>query len=163
MKDFKTFLNEQKSMQSSMQNAASEKVGGLAGLGHVNPHEVLVTPTSAPTMLKSYTDAVKYDFSGFLKNLPSLDGDMMISDADKRKLSDVVDKMPDSHRKRNLINQMEKTMTLPKSADRTQKVQSIMKQVNDISMEAQGVDQSAFTPTTFIPSDINNINQWGNK
>lgn len=163
MKDFKTFLNEQKSMQSSMQNASSEKAGGMAGLGHVSPHEALIPATSSPTMLRSFEKSTVYDFKGFLQNLPSLDGDMVMTDVNKTKLINVIDNMEDSHRKRSLLKQVANTMTLPKSADRTQKIQSIMKQVDNISMEAQGVNQSAFTPSTFIPNENNYKNQWSKR
>ena len=85
-----------------------------------------------------------------------------VSTEDKKKLNSIVNNMPDSHRKRKLLGQMEKTMTMPKSADRTRKVQDIMKQINNISMEARGVNRSAFSPKTFIPN-INTKNPWSNR
>ena len=162
MKDFKTFLSEQKGMQASQNAQTTEAEGGIAGLGHINPKEVLVTSNTNPVMLKSYEKSVAYDWSGFLSRLPSLEGDLMISDEDRERLNLILDKMPEGIRKSKLLSQVEKTISMPKSATRTQNVQSIIKQINDISMSAEGVNQSSFTPTTFIPR-TNTGNPWRNR
>lgn len=162
MKDFKTFLSEQKGMQAAQNAQTTEAEGGIAGLGHINPKEVLVTSIATPTMMRGYEKSIAYDWSNFLSRLPSLEGDLMMSDEDRKRLSRVVDSMPEGNRKSSLLSQVEKTISMPKSATRTQNVQSIMKQINDISMEAEGVNQSNFTPKTYIPN-INIKNPWSNR
>ena len=152
MKDFQTFLREQKGNMARRPAQSSEAVGGIAGLGHVSPKEVVVTPGTNPTLIRSYQNSLAYDFSDFLSKLPSMDGDLMISQEDKIKLKDVLDRMPDSHRKRNLLKQAENTMTMPASETRTKNVQDIVNQINAFDTQAYGVPIGTNTnPEYFTP------------
>ena len=148
MKDFKTFLNEQKrlveakgppvlppaqprgSSSSPLRGfGTSDKRGVVASLGHGNDsHKVLVTQGTSPSFMSNVSDKAVYDFSKMIGNFEKLDK-LVMGDEDKNRMKSIIDSMPDSTQKRQLIKNMDDIVGLPKSADRTERTQSIVNQI----------------------------------
>ena len=68
--------------------------------------------------------------------MPALDK-MVMTSAQKAKLTDTIKKISDVDRRRAdiLLHRIENVMTLPASADRTKKVQSIINDINGFEMQ----------------------------
>ena len=157
MKDFKTFLKEQLQLSESKGNltfqaslGAEDKAGTIASMSQGDKTLVRYGDTSNSTFLNNMNTKTVYDFSKVLSSMESLDK-IILRDEDKNKLKSVIDKMPDSYAKRQLIQNMQDTVGLPKSADRTRRVQKIVNQINQYDMEARGVSRSAAIPQNFTP------------
>jgi hypothetical protein len=164
MKKFSTFLKEQRELleakTSASQSQNIDAYNTIASLGHADDgHSVLVAQGTSPEFMSNYGKQIAYDFTNYLKNFDSLDGDFMMTSADQARLSSIISEMPPGTRRNELIKQAKKVMVAPKSADRTHKTQQIIKQINQIGLESQGVDRSASVPSTFIP---NGYKSWSN-
>ena len=157
MKKFNAFLKEQRELIESkntadMPSPGSDAMSTIASMGHADGgHSVLVAQGTSTAFLNSMADKTAYDFKNYLQNFDSLDGDFIMTQADKRKLNSIISGIADGPRKDALIKQANNIMVAPKSADRTYKTQQIIKQINQIGLESQGVDRSASVPNTFIP------------
>lgn len=164
MKKFSTFLNEQMELLESKtlasQSSVDDSKNSMASLGHADDgHTVLVTQGTSPEFMSNYGKQIAYDFKDYLKNFDSLGGDFIMTSDDKERLSSIISGMADGPRKDALIKQAKNVMIAPKSADRTHKTQQIIKQINQIGLESQGVDRSASVPETWIP---NGYKSWSN-
>jgi hypothetical protein len=164
MKKFSTFLNEQMELLESKtlasQSSVDDSKNAIASLGHADDgHSVLVTQGTSPAFMSNVAEKGVYDFKNYLQNFDSLYGDFIMTSADKARLSSIISGMADGPRKDALIKQAKNVMVAPKSADRTHKTQQIIKQINQIGLESQGVDRSASVPETWIP---NGYKSWSN-
>ena len=164
MKDFKTFLKEQAAFSKGTVTkqptlGLSDKKDTIASMSQGDKTLVRYGDTSNRTFLNNMNTKTVYDFSKVLDSMESLDK-IILRDDDKKKLKSVIDKMPDSYAKRQLIQNMQDTVGLPKSADRTRRVQSIVNQINQYDMEARGVPRSASIPQNFTPQTIAS---WSNR
>ena len=181
MKDFKTFLNEQKRLVEAKgppafspkqprgssssplrgyHGGGADKVGVVASLGHGNDiHKVLVAQGTSPSFMSNVSDKAVYDFSKMIGNFEKLDK-LVMGDEDKNRMKSIIDSMSDSTQKRQLIKNMDDIVGLPKSADRTERTQSIVNQIKQYDMEARGVGRDAAVPSTFIP---HNNASWSNR
>ena len=157
MKDFKTFINEQKSL-SARQSASNDKVDGVAGLGHgINAHKVLNHPShhyGGPQVILRNTQTA-YNFEKLFNSgqYASLLGDIMMPEGDRAKLTDVIENMPNTHAKQQLMKDMEKVIAMPVSDYKNSKLKSIIKQIYGNSMgpgSSQYIDyndkSSVYTP-----------------
>ena len=143
MKDFNTFVNHQRELLSeqkgiSNQSAASgsDSSGKIAGMGHgINANTVKVSKPFID-FRNVFTDKVLYNFESLISNMPALDK-MVMTSAQKAKLTDTIKKISDVDRRRAdiLLHRIENVMTLPASADRTKKVQSIIYDINGFEMQ----------------------------
>jgi len=104
-------------------------------------------------LLSNYNRSVVYDFGKYLEGFKGLDGDLVMTREDRKRLTSIVKNMPEGPRKAKLTKQMANTMTLPKSADRTRKVQDIVNQIKQFDTQAYGVPRGTNTSgETFIPT-----------
>tara|TARA_R110000824_G_scaffold325883_3_gene512792 strand:+ start:588 stop:1097 length:510 start_codon:yes stop_codon:yes gene_type:complete len=140
MKDFRTFVNSQKELltekkaantSTKHQTSGADRSGTIASLGHGDDASKIMVSAPFIDFKSPFSDKVLYAFGEFMNRLPALDKYVMTS-GQKSKLTDTINKIAKVDRRRAdyLLGEMEKISTLPASADRTKRVQSIINDIN---------------------------------
>jgi len=173
MKDFNTFINEQRELlnekgsKSDPNQGVSNKADAFAGMGGgINVSTTLFNPTpgshSSPMLSAGLENSV-YDFASLFASgeFENLLGDTMMQKVEYERLQKVIDDMPNSHRKNALIKDMQKVSTMPVSEYRTKKAQQIMNDINGFAgtLQQGSLPYNDYNSDVFIP---NKIPSWSN-
>jgi len=162
MKDFNTFINNQKELLSEQKSGFGNQSSGgepddssgrIASLGHGDDADKIKVSKPFIDFKNVFTDKVLYNFDSLISKMPGLDKLVMTS-GQKSRLTDTINKIAEVDRRRAdyLLHKIENVSTLPASADRTQKVQSIINDINgfEIQLARGSRSYSSVQPEQFI-------------
>tara|TARA_R110002124_G_scaffold128872_2_gene290001 strand:- start:498 stop:998 length:501 start_codon:yes stop_codon:yes gene_type:complete len=161
MKDYKTFLSEQVDLNEKVLSVPAPGVSDKAGsIASMRGSTVRVDNPNSFDFVRNHIIKTTYNFTNFIdglnQNFGSLSGTMVVNPEQAKAYKETLKRMDDSDpKKAELAYRIDKMLLLPASADRTEKSQQILRELDGIAMDMQPsnvVSSDDFLPKTFYPT-----------